>query len=135
MIVHLSRRYRFFASHRLHTPELTDEVNRELYGKCNNPHGHGHNYELEVTVRGSVDPVTGRAIDLAFLDQLVETEILAPFRYRNLNTEIEAFRAISPTTENLATEVDRRLRARCQQVEKIRIWETDRNICEVRHAS
>ena len=135
MIVHLSRRYGFFASHRLHTPELSDEENRALYGKCNNPYGHGHNYEVEVTVQGRIDEVTGRAVDLAVLDRLVEEEILAPFRYRNLNTEVEAFRAISPTTENLAEEVDRRLRARCPQVEKIRIWETDRNICEIRHDS
>ena len=60
------------ASHRLHSPALTDEENRETYGKCNNPHGHGHNYEVELTVRGTVDPVTGRVVDLALLDDLAE---------------------------------------------------------------
>jgi|SRR6185312_12075214 len=138
MTVRLSRRYGFFASHRLHSRALSDEENRETYGKCNNPWGHGHNYEVEVTVRGKVDPRTGRAIDLAVLDALAEAEILAPFRYRNLNQELAAFREVVPTTENLGLEVDRRLReawtkafADGPSLEKVRIWETERNICEV----
>jgi len=139
MTVHLSRRYRFAASHRLHSPALTDEENREIYGKCDNPHGHGHDYEVELTVRGQVDPVTGRAIDLTLLDDIAERQILAPFRYRNLNEEVAAFRSAVPTTENLGLEVDRRLRAAWTGVfgtagpvlEKVRIWETDRNICEI----
>ena len=101
MTVRLSRRYTFAASHRLHSPALTDEENRAIYGKCNNPHGHGHNYEVELTVRGTVDPVTGRVVDLAALDRLAEEQILAPFRYRNLNEEVAAFRTAVPTTENL----------------------------------
>lgn len=139
MTVHLTRRYRFAASHRLHSPALTDEQNRETYGKCDNPHGHGHNYDVELTVSGTVDPVTGRAVDLARLDALAEQQILTPFRHRNLNEEIPAFRSLVPTTENLTREVDRRLReawpetfgSRGPRLEKIRIWETDRNICEV----
>lgn len=139
MRVHLSRRYRFAASHRLHSPSLSDEENRETYGKCDNPHGHGHNYEVELTVRSTVDPVTGRSVDLATLDRLAETEIVAPFRYRNLNEEVPAFRSVVPTTENLGIEVDRRLRAAWTQtfgaagprLEKVRIWETDRNICDI----
>jgi 6-pyruvoyltetrahydropterin/6-carboxytetrahydropterin synthase len=140
MTVHLTKRYGFAASHRLHSPALTDEQNRETYGKCDNPHGHGHNYEVELTVRGTVDPVTGRVIDLALLDDLAERRILAPFRYRNLNEEVVAFRTIVPTTENLGLEVDRRLREAWPEtfgsdgpwLEKVRIRETDRNICEVR---
>lgn len=140
MTVHLSRRYGFFASHRLHAPTLTDEENRALYGKCNNQYGHGHNYEVEVTVRGPVDPVTGRAVDLGVLDQLLERAVLAPMRYRNLNTEVEEFMAGNPTTENLATVIHDRLRVQWAAIfgesgphlEKIRIWETERNICEVR---
>src|SRR3984957_9944637 len=108
--VRLSRRYVFFASHRLHSTALTEEQNRETYGKCDNPHGHGHNYEVELTVRGTVDPVTGRVVDLALLDDLAERQILAQFRYRNLNEEVAAFRTTVPTTENLGLEVDRRLR-------------------------
>src|SRR5579863_10276140 len=101
MIVRLSKRYGFAASHRLHSPALSDEENRETYGKCDNPHGHGHNYEVELTVRGRVDSVTGRALDLFLLDQLTETHILAPFRHRNLNEEVSLFRTVVPTTENL----------------------------------
>jgi 6-pyruvoyltetrahydropterin/6-carboxytetrahydropterin synthase len=139
MKVHLSKRYRFYASHRLHSASLTDAENVEVYGKCNNPHGHGHNYEVELTVSGSVDSVTGRVVDLSRLDRLAEEQILAPFRYRNLNEEVAAFRTIVPTTENLSREVDRRLRAAWGALfpegkawlERVRIWETERNICEI----
>jgi 6-pyruvoyltetrahydropterin/6-carboxytetrahydropterin synthase len=139
MIVRLSRRYTFAASHRLHSPALSDEENRVVYGKCNNPLGHGHNYGVELTVRGPVDAVTGRVVDLATLDALAEKEILAPFRYRNLNEEVPLFRQVVPTTENLGRELDRRLRTawadafggECPALEKVRIWETDRNICEI----
>lgn len=139
MTVRLSRRYVFFASHRLHSLALTEDENRETFGKCNNPHGHGHNYEVELTVRGAVDPVTGRVVDLDSLDRLAEEQILTPFRYRNLNEEVAAFRTVVPTTENLGAEVDRRLReawvrtfpADGPALEKVRIQETPRNICEI----
>jgi len=139
-VVHLTRRYGFAASHRLHSAHLSDAQNAETFGKCNNPHGHGHNYEVEITVGGEVDSVTGRIIDLSALDRLAEREILAPFRYRDLNREVEAFRDAVPTTENLALEVDRRLReawgrafpgSAAAVLEKVRIRETERNICEV----
>jgi 6-pyruvoyltetrahydropterin/6-carboxytetrahydropterin synthase len=118
---------------------MTDAENLATYGKCNNPHGHGHNYEVELTVRGAVDPVTGRVVDLAALDRLAEEQILAPFRYRNLNEEVAAFQTTVPTTENLGAEVDRRLREAWPKtfpgsgprLEKVRIWETERNICEI----
>jgi 6-pyruvoyltetrahydropterin/6-carboxytetrahydropterin synthase len=139
MTIRLSKRYGFAASHRLHSPALTDEENRETYGKCNNPYGHGHNYEVELTVRGTVDPVTGRVIDLARLDDLAEQQFIAPFRHRNLNAEVPAFRTTVPTTENLGLEVDRRLREAWPaffpeggpSLEMVRIRETDRNICEI----
>jgi 6-pyruvoyltetrahydropterin/6-carboxytetrahydropterin synthase len=141
LIVRLTRRYEFFASHRLHCSTLTEEQNREIYGKCNNPHGHGHNYEVELTVQGEVDPVTGCVVDISALDRLADDQILTPFRYRNLNEEVEAFRTLVPTTENLGAEVDRRLRAawpgafagRGPRLEKVRIRETERNICEITH--
>lgn len=140
MTVHLSRRYAFCASHRLHASALSDAENKELFGKCNNPFGHGHNYEVEVTVCGEVDAVTGRVVDLDSLDSLAEKHILAPFRYRNLNEEVAAFHVEVPTTENLANEVLRRLHLAWPdtfsgtgpQLEMVRIWETERNICEVR---
>lgn len=139
MKVRLTKRYTFSASHRLHSRALSDAENRALYGKCDNPHGHGHNYEVELTVCGLVDAVTGRVVDLFALDQLAEEQFLAPFRCRDLNAEVEAFRESVPTTENLAIEVDRRLRSVWRNVfgnpgpelEKVRIHETDRNICEI----
>jgi 6-pyruvoyltetrahydropterin/6-carboxytetrahydropterin synthase len=139
MTVRLGRRYTFSASHRLHSSVLSDEENRAIYGKCNNPHGHGHNYEVVVTVRGAVGAVTGRAIDLASLDALIEEHVLVPLRHRNLNEEVEAFRMAVPTTENMAVEVDRRLRAvwdtrfgtHGPRLERIGIQETERNICEL----
>jgi 6-pyruvoyltetrahydropterin/6-carboxytetrahydropterin synthase len=142
MTVRLTRKYGFAASHRLHSFALSDEENRRAYGKCNNPHGHGHNYEVEITVRGEVDPVTGRAVDLSRLDRIAEEQILKPLRYRNLNEEVPVFREFVPTTENLAAELDRRLRSAWPEVfpegrpvlEKLRIWETERNICEIDHA-
>ncbi|MCU1327927.1 MAG: hypothetical protein JWN34_3297 [Bryobacterales bacterium] len=135
MTVHLSRRYGFFASHRLHEPSLTDAENRALYGKCNNPFGHGHNYEVEVTAKAQVDPVTGRSVDLRVLDQLCETVLLAPYRYKNLNLEMRD----NPTTENLALLFDILLRrawgpafaGQSAKLERIRIWETERNICDI----
>ena len=139
MTVYVSRKYGFSATHRLHAAGLSDAENKAVYGKCNNPHGHGHNYEVELTVAGPVDAVTGRAVDLGALDELAAREVINPLRYRNLNEEVAAFRTTVPTTENLAVEVDRRLRAvwagvfpeGVPRLEKIRIWETERNICEV----
>lgn len=139
MTVRLGRRYAFAASHRLHSQALSDTENRAIYGKCNNPHGHGHNYEIVVLVRGRVSGATGRVVDLRSLDELVEEQILRPFRYRNLNEEVEAFREAVPTTENLAIEVDRRLRQSWNtrfgedgpRLERISIHETERNICEL----
>jgi 6-pyruvoyltetrahydropterin/6-carboxytetrahydropterin synthase len=139
MTVHLGRRYRFAASHRLHSSALSEAENRELYGKCNNPHGHGHNYEIELLIAGEVDAVTGRMIDLDALDRLADEQIIAPFRWRNLNEEVPAFADAVPTTENLAVEVDRRLRAVWEsrfgasgpRLERVSILETERNICHL----
>jgi 6-pyruvoyltetrahydropterin/6-carboxytetrahydropterin synthase len=135
----VTRRYRLSAAHRLHVAALSDRENRELYGKCDNPYGHGHNYEIEVSARGAVDVRSGRVLDPAMLDRLVEEQVLRLFDHRNLNAEAAAFREIVPTTENLAQEVFRRLQAGWKAVfsgsgpvlEKIRIAETPRNIFEV----
>jgi 6-pyruvoyltetrahydropterin/6-carboxytetrahydropterin synthase len=135
----VTRRYRFAASHRLHTPRLSEAQNQALYGKCNHPYGHGHNYEVEITVRGPVEGSTGRAVNLAQLDRLVQTEVLDAFDHRNLNAEIGQFAELVPTSENLALELERRLRVawggafpgEWPRLEKIRIAETARNIFEV----
>ena len=144
----VTRRYQFSASHRLHSGELSEEENRRLYGKCNNPHGHGHNYVVEVSVRGPLEGATGRAVDVAVLDELVQREVVRPFDHRTLNREVAVFAGVAPTwvptlvptSENLGLEICRRLKRNWKQVfpgewpklEKIRIGETARNIFEVR---
>jgi 6-pyruvoyltetrahydropterin/6-carboxytetrahydropterin synthase len=135
----VTRRYAFAASHRLDSPGMTPEENRRLYGKCNNPYGHGHNYQVEVSARGPLDTISQRAVDTDALDRLVSREVLAQLDHRNLNTEVAAFDRAVPTSENLAAEVCRRLKRSWSSVfpgewpklEKVRIAETARNIFEV----
>lgn len=135
----VTRRYQFAASHRLHSDQLSAEENRSLYGKCNNPYGHGHNYVVEVSVRGPVDEATGRTVDIVLLDELVRREVVQPFDHRNLNAEVDAFTKAVATSENLGFEICRRLKRNWKEVfpgewpklEKIRIGETARNIFEV----
>jgi len=138
-VFRVTRRYEFAASHRLHAARLSDDENRRIYGKCNNPHGHGHNYVVEVMVRGPLDAATGRAVDPVQLDELVARQVLVPFGHRNLNEESN-FASVVPTSENLAAEICRRLKQNWSSVfpgawprlEKIRIAETPRNIFEIR---
>ena len=131
MKLHLSRRYRFSASHRLHSEQLGEEENRRVYGKCNNPYGHGHNYALEVTVAGQVDARTGMVCDLAQLDEFVARKVLERFGHENLNY-LEAFQRVVPTTENLCAEIYRVLERgfRAAAVEKVRLEETMMNSFE-----
>ena len=138
-MIRVTRRYRFSASHRLHAASLSDERNRELYGKCDNPYGHGHNYEIAVSARGPLDPRSGRVLDPAALDRLVDEQVLRPFDHRNLNEEVPEFQNAVPTTENLANEIFRRLHVHWKSafpgggpvLEKVSIAETPRNIFEV----
>ena len=104
-MVHLTRRYRFSAAHRLHNDALTAEENARLYGRCNNPFGHGHNYVLEVTVVGPVDPATGMVLDLAVMDRAVQEEVLERFDEVHLNLDTDNFHTRVPTTENLCVEI------------------------------
>jgi len=104
MKAHLTRRYRFSASHRLHSAEMSPDENRTTYGKCNNPHGHGHNYALEVTVSGPVDPGTGMVCNLVDLDAFVEREVLFRYDLENLNV-LGEFTKTVPTTENLCVAI------------------------------
>ena len=135
MTVRVTRRYRFAASHRLHSKALSDLANGELFGKCNNPFGHGHNYELEVSVRGRVDASSGRAVDTGRLDQLVGRQVLQPLDHSNMNTDVPEFRELVPTTENLALVIERRLRQHWDgwfpngepSLEYIRVQETKNN--------
>ena len=131
MKAHLTRRYWFSASHRLHSDEMSDEENRRTYGKCNNPHGHGHNYALEVTVSGPVEPQTGMVCNLVDLDGFVHREILDRFGHENLNTVAE-FKGRVPTTENLCTQIFEILQRgfTLAHLEKVRLEETMLNSFE-----
>jgi 6-pyruvoyltetrahydropterin/6-carboxytetrahydropterin synthase len=139
-VFRVTRRYGFAASHRLHAPQLNEDENRRLYGKCNNPFGHGHNYVVEVSARGPADARTGLAVDTSRLDGLVDREVLIPFSHRNLNVEVNSFAAVVPTSENLAVEICRRLKKNWStafsgewpRLEKVRIAETPRNIFEIK---
>lgn len=131
MKVHLTRRYRFSASHRLHSPEMSADENRVTYGKCNNPHGHGHNYTLEVTVSGPVDPSTGMVCNLVDLDGFVENEVLSRYDLENLNT-LKEFAQTVPTTENLCVEIYEILQRGFQSahLDRVRLEETLMNSFE-----
>jgi len=131
MIAHLTRRYRFSASHRLHNAEMSGEENRATYGKCNNPHGHGHNYSLEVTVSGPIDERTGMVCNLTDLDSSVEREVLSRYHLGNLNT-MQEFAQIVPTTENLCIEIFEILQRGFPHahLDKVRLEETMMNSFE-----
>jgi 6-pyruvoyltetrahydropterin/6-carboxytetrahydropterin synthase len=127
----LGRRYRFVASHRLHSEGLSEAENSRVYGKCNNPYGHGHNYVVEVCVSGKVNPATGMIANLADLDGFVEREVLEPFDHKSLNEEVAAFRDRVPTTENLCIEIFERLKFFPQaKLERVRVEETSNNSFE-----
>lgn len=138
-MMRVTRRYRFSASHRLHAPALGAEENRRIYGKCNNPYGHGHDYVLEVSAVGKPDGATGLALDRARLDGLVRREVIEAFGHRNLNTECAAFREAVPTSENLGLEIMRRLKRNWAaafagggpRLEKLCIAETARNTFQI----
>ena len=135
MRAYLGRRYRLSASHRLDCAELSDEENRAVYGKCNNPHGHGHNYIVEVKVGGEVDPVTGMVCDLAQLDECVRREILDRFGETNLNL-YEGFQEEVPTTENFTMEIQHLLKGAFTKAEivLVRVEETAKNSFEMASA-
>lgn len=135
-MIRVTRRYVFSASHRLHTDGLSEAENQRLYGKCNNPFGHGHNYVLDVSVRGPVDQATGRAVDPAELDRLVQERVMTRLDHKNLNEQVAEFQDLVPTTENVGLWIHKRLEQAWPSVfpgawprlEKVRIAETDRNI-------
>jgi 6-pyruvoyltetrahydropterin/6-carboxytetrahydropterin synthase len=131
MNVHLTRRYAFAASHRLHSPRLSEPENQRIYGKCANPYGHGHNYVVEVTVSGPVDPATGMVTQIETLDTLVEREVIEAFDHKYLNEEIPVFRGHVPTTENLCKEIYARLKPfSAARLERVRLEETSLNSFE-----
>ena len=131
--MNLTRRYRFAASHRLNTDALSAEDNARLYGKCNNPFGHGHDYILDVTVAGAVD-ASGQVANRQALDELVDGQVLARLDHRNLNCDVPELERQVPTTENLARAIEKMLASRwtlSARLARVRISETARNAFEL----
>ncbi len=128
-IVTVTRRLRFNAAHRIHNPELSAEENTRLFGKCNNPNWHGHNYALEVSVRGPIDEKTGYVIDLGHLRDIVEREVIEQTDHRNFNIDVPYTHGIIPTTENVVVAMWRVLAPVVApgQLTRLRLWETDNN--------
>lgn len=128
----LIRREHFNAAHRLHNPEWSDEMNLKIFGKCNNPNYHGHNYVLEVKVIGEVNPQTGYVMDTKILSDIIKREVTERYDHKNLNLDIPEFKSLNPTAENIAAEIYKRLRGEIpEELElKVRLYETERNIVE-----
>lgn len=130
--VTVTRRLTFNAAHRVHNPALSDAENSRLFGKCNNPNWHGHNYVLEVSVTGAVDERTGYVLDLGALKRLVQDEVVDRVDHRNMNVEVEFMRDLIPTTENIVVAFWRVLepRIRPARLTRLRLWETENNYVE-----
>jgi len=130
--IRVFRKAHFNAAHRLFNQEWSDEKNQEVFGKCNNPNYHGHNYELEVSVRGEIDPETGYVIDLSILKDLIKEHVENRYDHKNLNLDTEDFKNLNPTAENIAAVIWKRLRAVISSdLElKVRLYETERNFVE-----
>jgi len=127
----LTRRYQFAASHRLYRPIFSESENARIYGKCSNPYGHGHNYVLEVTVTGPVDPATGMIANLGQLDPFVAREVVEAFDHKYLNEEVAEFAENVPTAENICREIYRRLKPfPAARLERVRLEETNKNSFE-----
>lgn len=126
------RQEHFNAAHRLHQPEWSDEKNAAIFGKCNNPSYHGHNYELIVKVIGLPDPKTGYVIDLKVLSDLIKEQVLDRFDHKNLNLDTVEFKDLNPTAENIAIVIYDRLRPHISEDKEIqiRLYETPRNFVE-----
>ncbi len=125
-MVYLTRKAEFSDSHYYHNPAFSEEENRRIFGKCNNPNGHGHNYTLEVTVKGEVDPRSGFVVDLKQLKEILHREVLDAMDHRFLNKEVPEFFTKIPTTENLAIAIWHRLtpKLKAAQLHRVRVYET-----------
>ena len=125
-MVYLTRKTEFSASHVYHNPQMSAEENRRVFGKCNNPHGHGHNYVLEVTVKGQINSRTGFVVDLKELKELMNREVLDAMDHRHLNQEVPEFKTQIPTSENIAIAIWKRLqpKLRVAELHRVRLYET-----------
>lgn len=135
-LVYLTRRETFSACHRLHNPTLSDDENRDIFGKCNHVHGHGHNYVLEVTICGPADPSTGMVMNLVDLKRLIHEAVMVPMDHKNLDVDVEEFRDEGrvSTTENLSIVIWERIQrllvplSSSAGLHEVKIWETGKNI-------
>ena len=138
-MISVTRRYHFSASHRLHSSQLSAEENSRVFGKCNNPYGHGHDYVLEVTASGEADPMSGLLFSVAALDRLVDEEVLRAFAWRNINLDLPQFKNLTATTENIALVIlglleqhwGKYLEGTAARLSRVYIQETERNSFEV----
>ena len=130
--VTVTRRLRFNAAHRVHNPALSDEENTRLFGKCNNPNWHGHNYVLEVSVAGPIDERTGYVMDLGALRDVVEREVIEHVDHRNMNIDVDFMRGVIPTAENIVVQCWRAIEAHVApaRLARLRLWETENNYGE-----
>lgn len=126
------RREHFNAAHRLHNPDWDDATNQKVFGKCNNPHFHGHNYELEVKVTGEIDERTGYVMDMKILSDIIQKQVIDRFDHRNLNLDTEEFKKLNPTAENIVVVIYNLLRPHIDSSRElhIRLYETPRNFVE-----
>lgn len=132
MKITVCRKEHFNAAHRLHNPEWSDEKNRAVFGKCNNPNYHGHNYDLIVRVSGHPDPLTGYVCDMKWLSDLIKSEVTDKFDHKNLNLDVEEFRNLNPTAEHIAVVIWNKLRDKIDAHLdlKVTLYETERNFVE-----
>ena len=132
MKVSVFRKAHFNAAHRLHNPDWDDATNQKVFGKCNNPNYHGHNYDLVVKVSGEVDPRTGYVVDMKVLKDIMKEHVLDKFDHKNLNLDTEEFKNLNPTAENIAIVIWRILRAQLDEKLDltVRLYETERNFVE-----
>ena len=130
--VTVTRRLRFNAAHRVHNPALSDEENVALFGKCNNPNWHGHNYTLDVSVTGPIDERTGYVLDLAVLKRIVEEHVVSRVDHRNMNLDVEFMRGVNPTSENIIVSMWREIEPHVApaRLTRLRLWETENNYVE-----
>jgi len=130
-LVYLTRRETFSACHRLHSKGLTDKENLALFGKCNNPNGHGHNYNVEVTVKGRADPITGMVMNITDLKRILAAEVMGPLDHKNIDKDVGWFEGRVSTAENIAVFIWTKVKP-ClpdnAQLHKVKLWETDKNI-------
>lgn len=131
-MIYVTRKEHFSAAHRLYNPDWSDEKNDAVFGKCNNRAGHGHNYYVEVTVAGEIDPETGYVVDLKELKSIIRREVLAKVDHKNLNEDVDFLRGVIPTAENIAVGIWNELKDKIPagRLHSVKLYETEKNIVE-----